>query len=76
METEVTAPFRPRSSKAAATSLLPEVDVFIHLLLLLRLLDSENLEKVCMIVCIDLYILTLKYGNKSQKQKAFNNEET
>ena len=48
METEAIVPFRPRTSKAAVTSILPEVDVFIHLLLLLRLLDSENMEKVYM----------------------------
>ena len=37
---------RPRSSKAQSASLLPELDVFLHLLVLLRLLDTQNLEKV------------------------------
>ncbi len=45
METEEPPPppSRPRSSKSL---LLPELDTFLHLLILVRLLDSNNLEKV------------------------------
>ncbi len=45
METEEPAPppSRPRSSKSV---LLPEVDTFLHLLVLVWLIDGKNLEKV------------------------------
>ena len=45
METEVskTSPQKGRSTK----SVLPEVDVYLHLLVLINLLDQEALEKVC-----------------------------
>ena len=47
METDGGVPSsRPRTSRASVSSVLPEVDVFIHLLVLLRLLDSDSMEKV------------------------------
>ena len=47
METDGGVPsYRPRTSRASVSTVLPEVDVFIHLLVLLRLLDSDSMEKV------------------------------
>ena len=38
--------FRPRSSKAASQSLLPEVECYLHLLLLLYLIDNKKNKEV------------------------------
>lgn len=47
METEEdTGSYRPRSSKHSGGGILPELDVFLHLFVLLRLLDNNNLDKV------------------------------
>lgn len=56
METdEAVLSYRPRSSKLMGGALLPELDVFAHLLVLLRLLDNNQLDKVswlCNPVCV------------------------
>ncbi|CAG0894497.1 unnamed protein product [Darwinula stevensoni] len=55
---EAVSAFRPRSAKSASQPLLPEVDVYIHLLVILRLLDVSRyqdavkcsdalMEKIC-----------------------------
>ena len=47
METdEAVLSYRPRSSKLVGGAILPELDIFVHLLVLLRLLDTNHLEKV------------------------------
>jgi hypothetical protein len=47
METdEAVLSYRPRSSKLVGGAILPELDVFTHLLVLMRLLDNELLEDV------------------------------
>lgn len=47
MEMEEDTPtYRPRSSKQSGGVILPELDVFLHLMVLLRLLDTNNIEKV------------------------------
>lgn len=46
METEDVSQFRPRSSRSGQMVILPELDVFIHLLILLRMIDEERMEKV------------------------------
>ena len=38
---------RPKSTKLANYTPIPEVDIFIHLLVLLHCLDAKNHEKVC-----------------------------
>ena len=38
--------FRPRSSRSGQSVILPELDVFIHLLILLRMIDEDRMEKV------------------------------
>ena len=43
---EVPAAYRPRSSKLIGGAILPELDVYLHLLVLLRQLDSSKLDKV------------------------------
>ena len=43
---EAVLSYRPRSSKLVGGAILPELDVFVHLLILLRLLDSSQLDKV------------------------------
>ena len=46
METEEVSQYRPRSSKTGQPVILPELDIFVHLLILLRMLDQERMEKV------------------------------
>ena len=46
METEDVSQYRPRSSRSGQMVILPELDVFIHLLILLRMIDEERMEKV------------------------------
>ncbi|VDQ09768.1 unnamed protein product [Trichobilharzia regenti] len=41
------SPFRPRSGKSNS-SLLPEVEVYLHLLLLIFLIDEHHYEKACL----------------------------
>ena len=56
METDGGVPsYRPRTSRASVSTVLPEVDVFIHLLVLLRLLDSDSMEKVHVVQDIRMY---------------------
>ncbi len=43
---EAVLSYRPRSSKLVGGAILPELDVFVHLLVLLRLLDNNQLDKV------------------------------
>lgn len=45
-EGETPATYRPRSSKLVSGSLLPELDVYLHLLVLLQQIDSNKLDKV------------------------------
>lgn len=51
MGDEAPPTYRPRSSKLQSGSVLPELDVFVHLLILLRLIDSAQLDKAK--VCTD-----------------------
>ena len=46
METEEVSQYRPRSSKTGQPVILPELDIFVHLLILLRILDQERMDKV------------------------------
>lgn len=46
METEDVSQYRPRSSKTGQPVILPELDIFVHLLILLRMLDEKRMEKV------------------------------
>jgi hypothetical protein len=46
MDAEEVSQYRPRSSKTGQPVILPELDIFVHLLILLRMLDQERLEKV------------------------------
>ena len=45
-EGEAPATYRPRSSKLVSGSILPELDVYLHLLVLLQQIDSSKLDKV------------------------------
>jgi 26S proteasome regulatory subunit N3 len=45
MEIEDVSQYRPRSSKTGQPVILPELDIFVHLLILLRMLDEERMEK-------------------------------
>ena len=45
METEDVSQYRPRSSKTGQPLILPELDIFVHLLVLLRMLDEERMDK-------------------------------
>lgn len=60
METEDVSQYRPRSSKTGQPLILPELDIFVHLLILLRMLDEERMDKVRL---CNLQKKTLKYKN-------------
>ncbi|CAI8036144.1 26S proteasome non-ATPase regulatory subunit 3 [Geodia barretti] len=45
MDGEEVSQYRPRSSKTGQPVILPELDIFVHLLILLRMLDQERMEK-------------------------------
>jgi len=38
--------FRPRSAKQAVNPVIPEVEVYLHLLVTIHLIDSKQLNKV------------------------------
>jgi 26S proteasome regulatory subunit N3 len=46
METDVLTVYRPRTGKAAATPVLPEVEFYFHLLVVIHLIDTKAYEKV------------------------------
>lgn len=57
METEEDPPtYRPRSSKQSSGIILPELDILLHLMVLLRLIDSNNIQKVCDLLNVQKYI--------------------
>ena len=45
MGDETPPTYRPRSSKLQSGSILPELDVYVHLLVLLQQIDSSKLDK-------------------------------
>jgi hypothetical protein len=45
-EGEAPATYRPRSSKLVSGAILPELDMYLHLLVLLQQIDSSKLDKV------------------------------
>ena len=53
METDNTSAFRFRSGKSALQPCLPEVEVYLHLLVLIYLIDSKEYSQVS------------KYNNKT-----------
>jgi 26S proteasome regulatory subunit N3 len=47
MDTETGGlPFRPRSAKAASIPLLPEIETYFHLLIVIHLIDTKCYKKV------------------------------
>lgn len=64
METDAPAAvsFRIRSGKTATAPLLPEIDIYIHLLLLLHLLDQEKHEQA--VKCSDALMHKLQGYNR------------
>ncbi|XP_028401135.1 26S proteasome non-ATPase regulatory subunit 3-like [Dendronephthya gigantea] len=45
METDVSSTYRPRTGKAATTPVLPEVEFYFHLLVVIHLIDTEAYEQ-------------------------------
>lgn len=45
METDVSTPYRPRTGKAALTPILPEVEFYFHLLVVIHLIDTKAYEQ-------------------------------
>lgn len=54
--------FRPRSGKLASSPLIPEIEVYLHLLVLIHLIDSKKLEKA--VVCSDKLMQKLVHQNR------------
>jgi 26S proteasome regulatory subunit N3 len=62
VESGPTATFRIRSSKTASSPLLPEIDAYVHLLVLVHLLDQERNEQA--VQCSDLLMTKLQQQNR------------
>lgn len=54
--------FRPRSGKLASSPLIPEIEVYLHLLVLIHLIDLKKLEKA--VVCSDKLMQKLVHQNR------------
>ncbi|XP_038058312.1 26S proteasome non-ATPase regulatory subunit 3-like [Patiria miniata] len=54
--------FRPRSSKTANGQLLPELDVYVHLLLVVHLLDTKRYDEA--VACSDLLMTKIDIQNR------------
>ena len=52
METERLEVVPPRTRSGRSGTLLPEVDTFLHLLVLLFLIDNSEIEKVRVIIAV------------------------
>jgi len=59
---DVDVPSRPRTAKTIAPGLLPEVDAYIHLLVLVRLLDSEMIDQA--VKCSDALLAKILAQNR------------
>ena len=46
METDVSTTYRPRTGKAASSPVLPEVEFYFHLLVVIHLIDTKAYEQV------------------------------
>lgn len=62
METEGATSQRMRSGKSSSAPLLPEVDAYIHLLVLLKLIDSRKYEDA--VTCSDLLMQKVTAQNR------------
>lgn len=52
MDTEGDVQFRPRTGKAAAAPLIPEVEAYLQLLLLVYLINNKRYTEVQDCVCV------------------------
>ncbi|XP_041459078.1 26S proteasome non-ATPase regulatory subunit 3-like [Lytechinus variegatus] len=62
MDTENNILFRPRTGKAAHAPLLPELDVYLHLLVVVHLLDSKRFSEA--VKCSDVLVKKLDAQNR------------
>ncbi|UYV66359.1 PSMD3 [Cordylochernes scorpioides] len=62
METDTGPQFRVRAGKAAQQPLLPELDIYLHLLVLLHLLDQDRTKQ--MLQCSDVLMAKVKTYNR------------
>lgn len=62
MDTENNFIFRPRTGKSANGPLLPELDVYIHLLVVIHLIDTKRFEEA--VRCSDLLVKKLDTQNR------------
>lgn len=54
--------FRPRTGKAASAPLLPEVEAYLQLLLVIHLTNNKRYTEVCLfcwIVCLSVHLTCL-----------------
>lgn len=54
--------FRPRSGKLANSPLIPEIEVYLHLLVLIHLIDLKKLEKA--VICSEKLMQKLIHQNR------------
>ena len=49
--------FRPRSAKTASNPVIPEIEVYLHLLILIYLIDIKKYEKVSSLRFVNCLIM-------------------
>lgn len=54
--------FRPRSAKTANNPVIPEIEVYLHLLILIYLIDIKKYEKA--VICSELLMHKLQHQNR------------
>lgn len=52
METNLSVPYRPRTGKAALMPVLPEVEFYFHLLVVIHLIDTKSYEQVSKVTSV------------------------
>lgn len=58
----ISAHFRPRSGKMASNPVIPEIEVYLHLLVLIHLIDLKKLDKA--VICSELLMQKLQNQNR------------
>ena len=69
METENNIIFRPRTGKTSNGPLLPELDVYVHLLVVVHLLDTKRYEEVRKITPLHLSMKQVRLHNNQRLLK-------
>lgn len=73
MTNGVSPQFRPRTGKLANSPVIPEIEVYLHLLVLIHLIDSKKYEKVKCLLFQNLQTHDVFMVRKLYSLKFYNN---